>query len=192
MTATIAPELMALLKDLNVAKFPHLRGSAQDHLLGVYEILANWGNTEDVCRGGLFHNIYGTEVFKPQAVSLTQRQTIAQIIGARAEELAFLFCVTRRVGFFDDHVDPQRATLWDEVHKRKIVVDAATIAALMEIEIANGIEQFSPDLQMTPADARQLLLISEWMCKQSAGRVSAAAHEDLSAVVDHMRGALAA
>jgi hypothetical protein len=192
MNTRIAPELMMLLKDLNVDKFPHLHGSAQDHLVGVYEILADWGNTEDICRAGLFHNIYGTEVFKPQAVSLTQREAIARVIGARAEELAYLFCVTRRIGFFDDHADPQRAVLWDEVHKRKIVVDAAAVAALMEIEIANGIEQFSPDLRLSAADVRQLLSMSEWMRKQSAGRVSAGAHEDLSAVIDYMRGALAA
>ena len=44
----------------------------------------------------LFHSIYGTEGFQGYKLPLTQRAEIAELIGARAERLAFIFCMVDR------------------------------------------------------------------------------------------------
>jgi len=184
---TIPPGALGLLDDLKMDQFPHLHGSARDHLVGVHGLLKSWVNPSHVCMGGLFHNIYGTEVFKPKAVSLDQRTHIAQIIGVEAEELAFLFCVTKRIGFFDKHADPGRPLLWDEVNKTTIVTTEKRLAALIEIEVANGIEQYAPDMPLPAAQLVSILQMAEWMRDQAGNRLSAGAAHALYGLIDSVR-----
>lgn len=183
----IPPSALGLLDDLKMDQFPHLHGSAREHLIGVHDLLQSWGNPNHVCMGGLFHNIYGTEVFKPKAVSLDRRGHVARIIGTEAEELAFLFCVTKRIGFFDRHADPVHPVLWDEVNKTMIVTTANRLAALIEIELANGIEQYAPDLPLPAAQLVSILQMAEWMRSQAAGRLSAGAAHALDDLIDSVR-----
>lgn len=183
----IAPQHMALLNQLKVEQFAHRNGSARDHLIRVHDFLAEWGNPQAVCLAGLFHNIYGTEMFKPQAAELSRRQEFAQLMGSEAEELAFLFCVSRRIGFFEEHHDPARPVLWDEVNKRKIVTTGARIDALIEIEIANGMELYSP-AQVLPAErVLYLLQTGEWMYQRAAARVTPKAKAALEGMLGSLR-----
>ncbi|MYM84899.1 hypothetical protein GTP44_23495 [Duganella sp. FT50W] len=179
----IEEKYLKLLDALQVQHFPHLHGSALDHLIGVYELLRSWGNREEVCLAGLFHNIYGTEVFKPKAVALEQRQSIAAVIGDEAEHLAYLFCVCRRIGFFDQHGNPEKPALWNEVEQRQLIATAAQIKALMEVEIANGIEQYSPGLELPIRQAQELKGMAEWMRARAKNTVSIGALQALDDVI---------
>jgi hypothetical protein len=176
-----------MLDDLNIEQFSHLHGSARDHLIRVHNFLAQWGNPSAVCVAGLFHNIYGTEMFKPKAADLSRRPEIAKVIGGEAEELAFLFCVSRRIGFFDDQADPARPLLWDEVNKQKIVTTPERIAALIEIEIANGMEQYSPDLGLLEEELAYLLKMAEWMYQKAAAKVTINAKCALEGMISSLR-----
>jgi hypothetical protein len=69
------------------------------HLIGVYRDLEAWGCDRDVCRAGLFHSIYGTELFQKFSLPLEQRDQVRQLIGDRAERLAFVNCVMDRSTF---------------------------------------------------------------------------------------------
>jgi len=70
--------------------------SFDDHLVGVQSVLRSWGAPERVCDAALFHSIYGTEGFQGYSLPLAQRSDIAGLIGARAERLAWIFCMVDR------------------------------------------------------------------------------------------------
>jgi hypothetical protein len=165
MSHHIDEQHLAFLDTLKSATFDHLNRKARDHLLGVHQLLAEWGNAASVCLAGLFHNIYGTEFFKPEAVSLDQRAEVAAVIGAEAEALAYLFCVSKRVSFFSRQ-DPRSPCVWDELHKTRIVVTPAQLVALVDIEAANLVEQYAIELHAFPAQLQQAVTMIKWMLAQ--------------------------
>lgn len=66
------------------------------HLIGVYRDLERWGGDLDLCRAGMFHSIYGTELFQNFCLPLARRTDVQDLIGERAEWLAFLNCMMSR------------------------------------------------------------------------------------------------
>jgi hypothetical protein len=126
-------------------------------------------------------------MFKPKAAELHRRPEVMEIIGREAEELAFLFCVSRRIGFFEDHPDPARPVLWDEVNKGKIVTTPERISALMEIEIANGMELYTPGLAVPAKQLTYLLQMAEFMNQRAAHRVTSKAKEALDDMTSALR-----
>jgi len=112
-----------------------------DHLLGTFRLLESWGNAPEICRAGLFHSIYGTNIFTVKSAGFDQRPAIRDAIGAAAERLAFLFCTTERpVAFLRAAIEKNYA-LADIVHGGSSAVDPAELNALIEIEVANFLEQ---------------------------------------------------
>jgi len=57
------------------------------------------GCTEEVCRAGMFHSIYGTELFQGFKLPVDRRSEIRDLIGDRAERLAYLNCAMDRASF---------------------------------------------------------------------------------------------
>jgi hypothetical protein len=115
----------------------HSGRSLYDHLCGTHALLEQWGNREPVCTAGLFHSLYGTNRFRHKSWPLTDRATIRDLIGERAEELAYFFCTRDRPWEF--FTTP----------------DTPILRALREIEAANLLEQGSQSkwLQMLAASA---------------------------------------
>jgi hypothetical protein len=66
------------------------------HLIAVHRDLLRWGSDLDVARAGLFHSIYGTEIFQSFKLPVSQRSELQELIGARAEKIAFLNCYMDR------------------------------------------------------------------------------------------------
>ena len=117
-----------LLGPASAGKTRHSGRMLYDHLAGTHALLEAWGNSEDICNAGLFHSIYGTKHFRHQSWPLTDRETIRKLIGAQAEELAYLFCTRNRAEFLADD----------------------TPRGLREIEAANLIEQGSGSRWLKP------------------------------------------
>jgi Domain of unknown function (DUF6817) len=69
------------------------------HLIGVFRDLESWGADQDVCRAGLFHSIYGTELFRRFSLPLERRGEVRDLIGERAERIAFVNCMMDRSTF---------------------------------------------------------------------------------------------
>ena len=67
-----------------------------NHLVGVQSVLRSWGAAEHLCDAALFHSIYGTEGFQGYKLPLSHRQEIAELIGPKAERLAWIFCMVDR------------------------------------------------------------------------------------------------
>ncbi len=64
------------------------------HLLNVYTYLKEHGAPEEVCDAGLFHSIYGTELYDFQNDRIT-RDVVRGFIGNYAEELVYVFCTAK-------------------------------------------------------------------------------------------------
>lgn len=73
-------------------------GSAafDDHLKGVQAILRFWDSPLHLTNAGLFHSIYGTEGFQGFSLPLSERPVIKDLIGFKAEKLAYIFCMVDR------------------------------------------------------------------------------------------------
>ena len=69
------------------------------HLIGVYRYMEGHGCNEELCRAGMFHSIYGTELFQGFKLPLDRRAEVAVLIGDRAEHLAYLNCAMDRTSF---------------------------------------------------------------------------------------------
>ena len=69
------------------------------HLVSVFRDLERWGGDQDLCRAGMFHSIYGTEKFRRFCLPLDWRDDIRDLIGERAESLAFFNCFMERTGW---------------------------------------------------------------------------------------------
>ena len=66
-----------------------------DHLIATSEILEKNGAAQHIKDAGLFHSIYGTAFFMSGGgmVSFDERDKIKNLIGERAEEIAYTFCM---------------------------------------------------------------------------------------------------
>ena len=64
--------LIDYLKEVGCDKQSHSNGirSLLHHLVSVSVLLSERGSSDELCKAGLFHSIYGTAVFKPNIGSI--------------------------------------------------------------------------------------------------------------------------
>lgn len=74
----------------------HTEKTYMAHGIGVYNDLKAWGCDEEICHAGLFHSIYGTELFQKFALPTERRGDLQALIGERAEKLAYVNCFMDR------------------------------------------------------------------------------------------------
>jgi hypothetical protein len=91
--------LTDFLVELGIEKIGHTNKTYLAHLVAVYRFMEARGCLEEVCRAGMFHSIYGTELFQGFTLPLERRPDVRALIGERAEHLAFLNCVMDRASF---------------------------------------------------------------------------------------------
>lgn len=92
--------MIDFLHGLGTADVPHSGDKGfLAHLVGVFRDLEAWECEQDVCRAGLFHSIYGTELFRRFSLPLERRGEVAELIGERAERIAFANCLMDRSTF---------------------------------------------------------------------------------------------
>jgi hypothetical protein len=89
-------QLTAFLRQLAIDKVPHTQKSYLAHLIAVYNLMREYGQSEELCRAGMFHSIYGTEKFQGFKLELDQRERLCELIGPRAERLAYWNCLMDR------------------------------------------------------------------------------------------------
>ncbi|WP_343742765.1 DUF6817 domain-containing protein [Herbaspirillum huttiense] len=124
-------QLLDLLRQCGATQRPHSGRMLFDHLVGTYNLLRAWGNSSTVCLGGLFHSIYGTNVFRQQSLYARDRSLLQHLIGEKAESLAWDFC----------HVDRPAAIIFALQQGDDCCADEPDWIALAEIEVANLLEQ---------------------------------------------------
>lgn len=127
------------LKGFHTDTTSHTGRTLLDHLKGTRKLLESWEMPQHVCIAGLFHSIYGTNIFTTPSASFTDRDLLQGLIGKQAEWLAYLFCVAKRPqAFFDAFND-------NSIHNRfgyhSHMVTNVEIHELIAIEVANHMEQ---------------------------------------------------
>lgn len=89
-------QLTDFLVSLGTDKVPHTNNVFLAHLIGVYRDMQAWAGDDDLCSAAMFHSIYGTERFKLFSLPLERRGEVRELIGPRAERLAYLNCAMDR------------------------------------------------------------------------------------------------
>jgi hypothetical protein len=89
-------QLTDYLIGLGAKEVVHTEKSYLAHLIGVYRLMEACGCSEELCLAGMFHSIYGTELFQRFGLPLERRPEIRAFIGERAERLAYLNCAMDR------------------------------------------------------------------------------------------------
>lgn len=92
-------QLTDFLVALGTDKVPHTNEVFLAHLIGVYRDMQAWGCDDELCRAGMFHSIYGTEKFKAFSLPLDRRPEVRELIGDRAERLAYFNSAMDRSSF---------------------------------------------------------------------------------------------
>src|SRR5579885_2835265 len=92
-------ELTAFFREVGADSVAHTDKGYLAHAIGVYNDLKTWGCDEELARVGLFHSIYGTELFQGFTLPLDRRNEVRDLIGERAERLSYLNCAMDRAHF---------------------------------------------------------------------------------------------
>ena len=83
-------QYIQFLKSHGAAEIEHSGEDFLSHLMGVMELLKAWKAPEHLCLAGLFHSVYGTEVFQESLIPNDLRPKVQKLIGEGAEEIAYL------------------------------------------------------------------------------------------------------
>lgn len=97
----IDPACMAFLQQRDAHQTAHSGHTLLAHLTGVHQLLARWGAARPLQLAGLFHSVYGTQVFAKASVQKTERASVIQLIGETAETLVWLFAHLARPRLFE-------------------------------------------------------------------------------------------
>ena len=92
-------QMTRFLVGLGVEDVAHTDKSFLAHLVGVYRCMEEHGCPEELCRAGMFHSVYGTELFQGFTLPPERRPEVRALIGERAERLAYLNCAMDRASF---------------------------------------------------------------------------------------------
>ncbi|MDB5338437.1 MAG: hypothetical protein JWN70_4056 [Planctomycetaceae bacterium] len=95
MPATLK-ELTDFLVNLGIGEIAHTQKNYLGHLISVHKLMQTVGYDEELCRAGLFHSIYGTEKFQGFKLPVESRAELTELIGSRAERLAYWNCYMDR------------------------------------------------------------------------------------------------
>lgn len=132
----------ALLEEIGARDIDHPRGTLAGHLKGTYDVLTEWCCERDVCLAGLYHSVYGTDVFETVALAPDARDKVAAAIGVEAEGLAFLYCALARESLYKNLRDggPPYAVS-SRFDGSDLPLSRDEYAGLLTIDFANRIEQ---------------------------------------------------
>lgn len=131
----------SFLLSLGAHRVKHSGRTLFDHLKGVHDLLRDWDNPEHVCLGGLFHSIYGTRAFGHITVEKSSRPEVSSIIGAKAENLAYLFSEAKDRPLFESISDPEIRLQLMEIEAANLIEqggNSTNIRKLSRIKLSNG------------------------------------------------------
>jgi len=98
MTATLK-QMSDFIIQVGADQVSHTEKTYLAHAIGVYNDLKKWGCDEELASVGVLHSIYGTELFQRFTLPLERRAEVRELIGERAEWIAYLNCAMDRTHF---------------------------------------------------------------------------------------------
>ncbi|MDG9707383.1 DUF6817 domain-containing protein [Streptomyces sp. DH10] len=100
---------MVLLRELGGADIAHPGGTLVAHLQRVRGQLAVWGARPALQIAGLCHAFYGTDGFPTALLSPDRRPELAEVIGAEAEAIVYLYASCDRKATYPTLADADGA-----------------------------------------------------------------------------------
>ena len=135
-------DLSNYLVALGANDVPHSGKGFLAHLSGVCQDLKAWGCDEAVCRAGMFHSIYGTEMFQGFALPLEKRPEVAGLIGDRAERLAYWNSAMNRASFDESLARPEGPwIIIDRFTNTQIEMPQPEFDDLCRVQLSDWLEQ---------------------------------------------------
>jgi hypothetical protein len=136
------------LRQRGAADRPHSGRNLLEHLAGTWQLLDAWGNPPEVCLGGLYHSVYGTNAFQHETIPPEERAVVQAVVGTAAETLAYVFCsITRPRALLRPAYGIGAAQEVRLAHRRhpdvELTVTREQLRDLLELEAANLVEQGS-------------------------------------------------
>ena len=135
-------ELVDFFKGEKALEVEHTDGSYLGHCAAVYRDMKRWGADEELAQAGFFHSVYGTGLFQKFKLELDRRNEIRQLIGERAERLAYLNCAVV-YDSFDEEVMRGSAPyrMEDRFTGEMIDVSEADFDDLLFLQLCDRLEQ---------------------------------------------------
>jgi hypothetical protein len=121
---------------------PHSDRGLLGHLLGTRQLLVEWETRPALCDAGLFHSVYGTEYYELQAIPLTMRSEVQQLIGEEAESLAWLFCMIRRETLYENPGREGELRVQHRLTDEWLPLTKIQFQDLLTLALANTLEAF--------------------------------------------------
>jgi len=135
-------QLAQFLGDLGIDQVAHTQKNYLGHLLAVYRFMKDVGCDEELCQAGMFHSIYGTQQFQGFKLPLERRTEIREMIGERAERLAYLNCAMQRETFDEALAQPGDAyTFRDRISGETVTLDRQDFDDLCRVHLYDWLEQ---------------------------------------------------
>lgn len=134
-------ELTDFLVSLGTDQVPHSSTPFLAHLIGVYRDLKEWGCPEHLLVAGLFHSIYGTEAFQRFSLPLSRQDEVRELIGERAERLAYINCALTRESLDASIASGEPPQLWDRFRDAPLPVTDEEFTDLMTLHLCDRLEQ---------------------------------------------------
>ena len=136
-----------LLEEIGAEDTDHPRGTLSEHLRDTYDVLVGWGCERDVCLAGLYHSVYGTEVFETASVALDAREKVREAIGADAERLVYLYCALARESLYDNlSTGGPPYCVRSRLEGAELRLTRDEYAGLLTVDLANRLEQLPHSL----------------------------------------------
>jgi hypothetical protein len=134
--------LTDFLVGLGIEKIGHTQKSYLGHLIGVYRFMEAEGCSEELCRAGMFHSIYGTQQFQGFKLPLERRHEVRDLIGERAERLGYLNCAIDRA-VFDRVVEEDGSSyqIRDRITGEDVVLAREDFDDLCRVHLYDWLEQ---------------------------------------------------
>jgi hypothetical protein len=135
-------DLTDFLVEHGIERIPHTKKSYLAHLIGVYRLMADHGCTEELCQAGMFHSIYGTQLFQGFKLPLERRDELRELIGERAERLAYLNCAVYRPTLdraVESSAEPYQIT--DRISGEEVSLSRADFDDLCRVHLFDWLEQ---------------------------------------------------
>jgi hypothetical protein len=139
---TTFKQLTNFLRDVGADQVAHTSKGYLAHAIGVYNDLKKWGCEEELARVGVFHSIYGTELFQGFTLPVDRRDEVRALIGERAERICYLNCAMDRAHF--DAQVPQAEgpyRILDRFTHQEIDVTDEDFQDLCTIHLCDWLEQ---------------------------------------------------
>ncbi|MCL1049517.1 hypothetical protein L2755_07785 [Shewanella abyssi] len=135
---------------VNADRIEHSDRTVLAHLLGTYTILNELDANETVKMAGAFHNVYDTDKFKFGGDSSIGRHVLINHIGAKSENIVYLFSILNWKHFINCLPDDTLDDFGYYFHVRQHV-DSMSFKFVVILFFANLIEQ----VDVIPSEKRK-------------------------------------